>query len=65
MAVVVAVVLALRPWGVVRMDGGAVQVVRGRLPGALVEDLRVIAEMWPQARGRVELRGREIGRAHV
>lgn len=61
LSIIVALVYAARPWAVVHLEGGAVRVARGRLPGALVEDLRVIAGMWPAARGRVELRGRGTG----
>lgn len=61
LAVIVAMILSQRARMVVRMEGGGVRVVRGRPPGALVEDLRVIAEMWPQVRGRVEIRGRGSG----
>lgn len=58
--VVVVVVFAVwaRPARVVvALEGGDARVVRGRLPGAVVEDLRIVASLTPGVSGRVELRG--------
>jgi hypothetical protein len=54
----VAVWLRARPRVVVRIADGDARTLRGRLPAAVLDDLRMVAEMTPDARGRVELRGK-------
>lgn len=54
----IAVWVRLRARVVVEIGGGTARVVRGRLPAGVVDDLRMVAEMTPGVRGRVELRGK-------
>jgi hypothetical protein len=48
-----------RPRVVVRLEGGRTELVRGELPAAVLGELRDVARHAPQARGQVELRGRQ------
>ena len=58
LAVGAAFLIGDRPRVRVRIEGGQIRVTRGKLPFDLRADLEAIAQAQPEARGRVELRGR-------
>jgi hypothetical protein len=57
-ALVGMMVARLRPRIVVSIANGRAQVVRGTLPGGVIGDLQVVAELSAEAAGRVEIRGK-------
>ncbi len=54
----VAVYVRLRARVVVELAAGDARVLRGQLPADALDDLRSVARLTPEIRGRVELRGK-------
>ena len=57
-ALIGMMVARLRQRIVVAIANGRAQVVRGTLPGGVIGDLQVVAELSAEAAGRVEIRGK-------
>jgi hypothetical protein len=61
LTLLVAAGLRMRPRLVIALEGGRARAVRGRVPGVVLADLEVVAQLTPGVSGRVELSGHGSG----